>query len=298
MTGPVRLRSLGKEHVPAPLRGVLRRVLAYLQRVGRWAFVLRELRGSTFADQMTLLASAAVSPIISLQALGRWQDPQLLFDAQVRVGGVGTFSLRRRTDDLWHVLPHRERRVLGAIRERLQPGDLFVDAGANLGFFTVFAGRAVGPHGHVLAVEMMPETAGLLRRHVSLNGLDNVTVAEYALSDVDGQLLTAREPRGKHGQASIQRDELPGSVREVEVSSSTFDALLEDRPEIAVLKMDLEGAEEQAVRGAARTLARTRCVILEDLSLNDGAGDAATKLLMDAGFRLQRIDGRNWIASR
>lgn len=107
----------------------------YARRVGRWCLILGSIHGLGFRDKAALLGSAALSPLVSMLGLGKWQDPVLFWDAKVKVDGVGRFHVRRRTDDLWHVLPARERSVMRAVAEAVGPGDVFVDAGANIGFF-------------------------------------------------------------------------------------------------------------------------------------------------------------------
>ncbi len=263
----------------------------YSRRVGRWFLVLGSIHGQGFRDKAALLGSAALSPLVSLRGLGKWQDPILFWDAKVRVAGVGRFLVRRRTDDLWHVLPARERSVMRAVAETVGPGDVFVDAGANIGFFSVFASGLVGSSGRVLAIEMMPDTAGRLRKHVAMNGLMNVKVIEGALSDKAGQGVTARIPVGKHGQASITSS-VVGDGIEVSVLTTTLADVLAEVGEVALMKMDLEGAEVLALRGAGDSLGRVRAIVFEDWG-----GDALAGVLRANGFDVRRLDGNNSLAT-
>ena len=239
--------------------------LTYLRRLSRWIVILAAIRGVTWRDEAKLLVSALASPLLSLRRLQQWEDPWLLFDVEVLVRSIGTFELRRRSDDLWHVLPSRERSVLTEIQSRLRFGDTFVDAGANIGLFTVAASRLVGPAGRVISIEMMPETAARLRTHVRLNGLSNVAVEESALSDQTGRHVIARVPPGRWGQASIQRRQSDATFEVATVGTATLDDVLEDVKGIRLLKMDLEGAELEAMRGGSNALARTEAVIFEHL---------------------------------
>jgi hypothetical protein len=180
----------------------------YAQRLERWAVILRQLRGCTWRDQMKLLASAAAAPVLALRDLSSWQDPVLLFDACIRAPRIGRFHVRRHTDDLWHVLPSREQGIHDALERLLRPGDVFVDAGANVGFYTLLASRLVGPTGRVLAIEMMPATADILRQHVAINDCTNVELVEKALSDRAGDTIMAKVPAGKHGHRRRFRSRL------------------------------------------------------------------------------------------
>jgi FkbM family methyltransferase len=262
----------------------------YISRLIRWISIMREMRGATLRDQLILLASAFASPLISLYKLNQWQDPLLLRDATVRVRGIGVFFLRRCTDDLWHVLPTREQSVLKEIRQGLKPGDIFLDAGANIGIYTVLAGQLVGAAGRVIAVEMMPDTARILREHISKNHLSNVSVIEQALSNVAGQVVVASVPGGQHGQASIAKSVAVGGT-EVKVVTTTLSDILGNVERVALMKMDLEGAEQLAIEGEGDVLTRIQTVIFEDWG-----GSSLSKLFRSKGFAVARLDGNNCIA--
>ena len=267
----------------------------YLGRLSRWVAILATIRGAAWQDEVKLLVSALASPALSLRRLQQWEDPRLLFDVEVVVKSIGKFALRRCSDDLWHVLPSREKAVLAEIQSRLRPGDTFVDAGANLGLFTVVASRLVGSEGRVVAIEMMPETAARLRTHVRLNRLSNVAIRECALSDQSGRQVVARVPAGSWGQASIQRQEFGVPVRLATVATATLDDVLKDAKEIRLLKMDLEGSEFQAARGGSSALRRTEAVIFEDLA---GSPKPVEDLMGKLGLDVLPLDARNWLAQR
>lgn len=298
MTGLVQVRRSLKRYLPAPLRTLLRAPLTYAQRMQYWFFILRQIRGATARDQLKLIISALASFIISFRDLGEWKDPLLLFDTDVIVAGVGKFSVRRHTDDLWHVLPRRESAVLAAIKNHLRPGDVFVDAGANIGFYSIVAASAVGSSGKVVAIEMMNDTASILRRHVEINSTPNVEVVQCALSDRSGDTIVARVPIGKHGQASIRNTDDLTQLSEESVTTTTFDKLLAEVETVRLIKMDLEGVEDKAISGARNALLRTQGVIFEEWSKTHGSRGSAQDLLTSQGFNLERIDGRNWIAIR
>lgn len=288
------LRQL-KPLIPRPVWIGARRAMVYVRRLLAWRSVKDHIQGLSPTDQAILDRSARSSIIKSLKRLDDWMDPQLLEDAQVRVRDVGTFQLRAFSDDLYHVLPSREPAILEAVR-RLRPGELFVDAGANIGFYTIAASKTVSPGGRVIAIEMMPDTAAILKHHLAINDCANVEVVQRALSDRSGLTVSATVTAGRFGQASIARSSASEQKRhQVEVQTATLDELMsgESRP-IALLKLDLEGAELAALRGATRTLQCCRSVIFEAL---DG-GEELCWLLSSAGFRFQRLDPNNWLAWR
>ena len=288
-------RSRLKPYVPRRLWVGARRTASYMKRLLTWVAVLREVRGRSPADRAILNRSARQAVRNAMRDLDRWQDPILAADARVTVDGVGDFDLRALSDDLHHVLPSREPRIVESMRRALRPGTTFVDAGSNVGFYAILASRLVGPSGRVIAIEMMPDTAERLRLHCRLNHAANVEVVELALSDRKDGEVVATVTEGKFGQASIARPGKPGLVRKVSVRCGTLDDIMADVPgPIALLKMDLEGAELNACRGAHNVLQRTETIIYEQ-------ADAATDgddLLKGAGFQLAQLDGRNRVARK
>ena len=295
MKGARELIGRLRESLPRPARKLIGAILQYGRRVGRWAVILGQVRGASWRDELILLASATAAPFSAIRRLSRWQDPILLFDAVVEVGGVGTFHLRRHSDDLWHVLPWRERGIHAALRHCLGPGDLFVDAGANIGVYTVLASRLVGPAGRVLAIEMMPDTAAILRLHLETNGCSNVEIVENALSDRSGKTLTARVPAGKYGQASITVAPADAAgLEERRVRTITLDEACGQYGRIRLLKLDLEGAELQALAGGRSVLDRTDKVVYE---AHTAEGELA-ELFEQAGFRISHRLGKDRLVER
>lgn len=276
---------------PKPIRHLFGYLLDYLKRVLRWRSILRDIRGVSVRDQFVLFVSALASPLTSLGRIGQWQDPVLLWDAVVRVEGIGGFLLRRQTDDLWHVFPSRESAVLSTIQKHLKPGSVFIDAGANIGVYTVLASQLVGDRGRVIAVEMMPATANILRRHISMNRLGNVVVIDQALTDVAGKRVIARVPKGKYGQASIAAGNVLEGVEE-HVETITLAEILAGIETVALLKMDLEGAEELALIGAGGALNKIGGVIFEDWG-----NTRLSEIFIAKGFKVERLDGNNCLAT-
>lgn len=280
--------------LPGGVRRCVSRVRTYFRRMYYWVRVMREIKGIGPADRRTLLRSFLGGPLDSFRDIDNWRDPMAVRDAAVEVKGVGRYHVRAFCDDLYHVLPAREREILETIRERLRPGDTFVDAGANIGFYTVFASQLVGPQGRVVAVEMMPETAAMLRRNLALNEAENVTVIENALSDVAGQIVKASYTVGQFGQASIAAESAAEGKRVIEVPTATLADLLQDHAQVRVMKMDLEGEEIPALEGAGDLLNRIECVIFEDL---DGS-IRNCPIWAKYGFEIRSLDSRNLVAER
>lgn len=165
-------------------------------------------------------------------------------------------------------------------RQRLQPGDLFVDVGANVGTYTLWAADLGA---EVIAVEPGAWALDRLRRNLALNDF-KVQVVEAVATDHEG--VEQFDPSG---------DSTAHIGEGIEVAATTLDAVLGDRT-AAGMKVDVEGAERLVLEGAKRALSEQRiaCLQLEwnDLSESTLSENRArvTALLEDYGYRLYRPD--------
>lgn len=292
-------RSIVKAALPKWIRVVLRSCLHYVQRLGRWPIILWQVRGASLKDQWVLMKSAAYAPLVSLRHLMAWQDPVLLAHCTVQVEGYGRFQLRPHCDDLWHVLPWREQAISNLLKHTLKPGEVFIDAGANIGVYTMLAARLVGPSGKVISVEMMPDTADRLELHIRMNGLGNVRVIRNALSDNAGQTIIATVQEGKYGQATIAEDSARyGMGKQISVQTTTLDAIAGDLPRVRLMKVDLEGVELAALHGGASLLRCLYAIVYESWGWKRAATDPVGELLRQNGFELHQLDGNNRLAVR
>jgi FkbM family methyltransferase len=139
------------------------------------------------------------------------------------------------------------------MRRRLQAGETMIDVGANIGYFTVAAALAVGPEGRVVAFEPAAATRHLLEENVRLNGLANVTVRDEALAATQSEAALYLGPQQDTGLASLRP--LPGSSRAI-VRQAPFDDLWPAAHRVALVKIDVEGAELAVLRGMAGLLER------------------------------------------
>jgi FkbM family methyltransferase len=172
-----------------------------------------------------------------------------------------------------------------ALVELLGPGDVFYDVGANVGFFTLLAARLVGPRGAVLAFEPDPRNAEVLRSNVARNDLENVEVFEQAVADSAGRrTLVLAESTASHLADGGPEDET--TVVDV-VTLDDLEGAPGHRPPSAI-KLDVEGAEVAALRGAARLIARHRPTIICELH---GTERDVRRFFAAAGYRLRTLEG-------
>ena len=135
------------------------------------------------------------------------------------------------------------------MKDYLRPGDNFVDVGANIGIYTLYAASLVGPAGRIDSFEALPRTVERLRENIKLNGLNNVWVHPFAVSSGTGFVeFVVSSDTGSH----IRRSGEPVS-QSVSVPCVRLDDALPSY-RYAMGKMDIEGAELLALEGAQRLL--------------------------------------------
>ena len=176
------------------------------------------------------------------------------------------------------------------------PGDLVVDAGANIGYMTALAARRVGITGRVIAIEPHPAIHAELQANLDLfqesGGIGSVETLNVAVSDTTGHkdLHITSEFEVNRGSASLQ----PGgtaSLTRLPVCVETLDRVVRSGGSVGVLKMDVEGHEPSALRGAEGLLSRhqIRDVLFEE---HDPPPTASTEYLRQRGYAVFRLDRR------
>lgn len=138
------------------------------------------------------------------------------------------------------------------IQQILQPGDTFVDVGANVGMHTLAAGRALQGRGRIVAFEPFEGTRRLLNKSLWINGLSQLTeVRGNAVWDREGvKTLFLGATSGHHSLFELGNG--TASAPSVEVPTVTLDSALGPDCHVDLLKVDAEGAELEVLRGALR----------------------------------------------
>jgi len=227
-------------------------------RLYLWLKVMRTFRGLTLSSEFNLWISAfADSLLYAFSSVGF--NPRLMLKGLYfyRVKGVGIIAVRGGTDDFYYMIPGREGDVDIFVKSCLRVGSVFVDVGANVGYYTLIASKLVGSQGRIYSIEPVPSTATILKANVKLNNCLNVNVYEVAIWSSKGT-LTLRIPGTWYGLASVSR-----YGTDIVVNSITLDELLKNEASIDCIKIDVEGAELEALRGAKDILKRTKCLVIE-----------------------------------
>jgi FkbM family methyltransferase len=180
-------------------------------------------------------------------------------------------------------------------KETVKPGMTIVDIGANAGYYTLLSARLVGEGGRVYAFEPDPENYALLRKNVQVNGYRNVVCLQKAVSDRAGRLPLFLG--GESGGHSLYADD-NSSGRRIMVDVTSLDEFFqkEDWPNIDLIKIDIEGAELQALKGMSKLARRVKNLKLIMEFFPDTLRKAGVEpvalldRLRDMGFSTRDID--------
>jgi FkbM family methyltransferase len=199
-------------------------------------------------------------------------------------------------DGLWE--PH----VTAWMQSTLGRGQVFVDVGANVGYFTLLGAQLVGREGLVVAVEAHPQLAQTLQRNVVINGVYGYVTTHHKAAWSENTELEFHIREFFAGNSSVGTIDAPGldrlgdTERVVSVEAVALDDLLAHLPRVDVIKIDVEGAEVHVFNGLRRTLlANPQAVIMFEWaraqieSVGDTPADLAD-LMDELGFRLHLLE--------
>jgi FkbM family methyltransferase len=185
-----------------------------------------------------------------------------------------------------------ERRILEAC---LKAGDRFVDVGANIGAYTLWVAKIIGPMGQGIAIEPQPTVLARLRANIALNREFNVTVFACGAGPADASMKLSIGSTNEGGASMATRE---GGGDSVEVAiRPLLDMVMEagfDR--IDALKIDIEGFEDQALMPFFNSAPKSlwpKLLILER-SDKDWADDLMG-LLKASGYKNRHVSKRNYV---
>lgn len=200
-----------------------------------------------------MLSPLAYTLLRNRIARGRWKNPLRNYLAKkgytvdVQTDGI---IMRchfgdNRTEQLLAEGRHDERDNLKRVTKLLPKGGTFVDIGANCGLFTLYAAKAIGSKGTVLAIEPLPQLANRITTNVELNAVTNIHLVQGGVGPKKDTLTLYAVPY-QLGQSSMVRT--PGA-KAVKVPVQPLTTILKASAitSIDVLKIDIEGYEDQAL---------------------------------------------------
>jgi FkbM family methyltransferase len=216
------------------------------------------------------------------QHRGLFDYPALLAGtdvAEVRLTGEGV-SVRSAAHDIsmlidavdLHATPYAlldfgsyETAETDFLKSVFREGDVFIDVGANLGWYSLVLGRSC-PSAQIYAFEPIPSTVETLKKNIGLNRLVNVEAICMGMFDKEGEFdfLFAPDVSGATSLKMVGQSRGEGTVRNVACKVTTLDAFCSSRSITpALIKIDVEGAELMVAQGAERVLNSTPIILME-----------------------------------
>ena len=194
------------------------------------------LWGKLLRAPLKLMPNSAILPILSGPLRGlRWKV------------GAGFDA---------HWLGLYESEKVCTFQASLRAGDVVWDMGANVGYYSLLASKAIGPTGRVFAFEPLPDNLRFLALHLKENRANNVTIISKALGRTAGCVQFARGATRSQGRITDKGEfsvELIGGDEEIAAGRL---------PAPQVIKMDIEGGELEAIPGMELALANARAVFI------------------------------------
>jgi FkbM family methyltransferase len=155
-----------------------------------------------------------------------------------------------------------EPEVTAVIRRVLKEGDVFLDIGANIGYFTMLASSLVRASGKVIAFEPNPQNLQLIYSSLLESHVENVTVYPYAVSDKATILRFVTV--GSNGGVITDKSNAAGSPHHLLVPSVVLDEILKNELKIDLIKIDIEAHEPAAIRGLEGLIKKLRPRIITE----------------------------------
>ncbi len=201
------------------------------------------------------------APLRWLASLGRMSYYDVLSPFLVVSSRYGLFCTHVRNIDLLLQEVYEVEHILPSLMDK---DTVFVDVGAYMGLYTVYACRRAR---RVLAVEPNPMALAYLKANVALNNCHNTIVVPKAASDKRGvvKLRIPRPAREEHVPTTASIVWSFEEALEVDVEADTLDNIVDEAglDTIDIVKIDVEGAEGLVIKGAERTLRKSRTILIE-----------------------------------
>ena len=223
--------------------------------------------------------------------------------AYVMQGGVKAIP-RKGTQDFYMLFVAREQDMGSHLA--MKENETFVDVGANVGSYTLSAANEYKDKGvKIIAVEAHPDNYRALCRNIQINNFRNVKTINKVVTDHKGNVtLYERSHDGSHVDSELysiydkeflaQNNILHPRGNLLQLEGDTLDNMLLDQ-RVDVMKMDIEGAEVTALKGARNTLNKLRKIVVE---IHGDNNNAIEHILLEHGFNLQNTAEKRVIGSR
>jgi FkbM family methyltransferase len=193
-------------------------------------------------------------------------------------------------ENLGYLVGTAEPHLQKIIRDYVAADDTVYDIGANIGYVSLSFAKRVGPNGHVVAFEPVPQNIESLRQNIEINGINNIQLLEFAASDRRGEAVIRVDKN--LATASLVWHRNNSSATEFRIRTVSIDELVEagNFAYPKFVKIDVEGSEGLVLRGMCRTIAAAKPVLFVECS--DMGREITWTILRDLGYRCQSAISR------
>ena len=177
----------------------------------------------------------------------------------------------------------------------IKNGEILLDVGANIGYFTLLMAKLSGPSGKVFSFEPEDKNFKILEKNVKINNYQNVVLEKKGVSDRNGinKFFLSSKNTGMHSLQKIRDD-----VKEVKIDVIKLDdyfSALDLAEKISLIKIDVEGAEFQVLKGMKTILKNKNLKLLiefipEHLKKHGTNPGDVLKILEDNNFKIYQIN--------
>lgn len=191
-----------------------------------------------------------------------------------------------------------EPEITRLVQAKLQPGEVAIDIGANVGYYSLVMSRLVGPGGKVYAAEPSPSIRTRLERHLALNGVRNVVVLPFGVSNRSEERYLKLSGEDNCGDTHFVDD--PGEANlegRLPLRRLTDLVPAEDLQRTALIKIDVEGMEVEVLEDLLENIPLMRrkltiCAEVRRFGPSAERVDGLVARFREAGFELLRLDNR------
>ncbi|HKQ88977.1 MAG TPA: FkbM family methyltransferase, partial [Candidatus Acidoferrales bacterium] len=177
-----------------------------------------------------------------------------------------------------------------ALSSHLHAGSVFYDVGAHIGIVSMFGARLVGENGRVFAFEADGDNAGRIQENLRRNKLDQVTVVPEAVWSSTGRLRFGRaSAHSSRNQGAVATDSAAAGENTVEVNAISLDEFAKEHPSPTLIKIDVEGAEADVLRGGVQVFAQQKPVLICEVHHARAAQDV-TQWLRERDYAFEWLE--------
>lgn len=245
--------------------------------------------GVTFKDKFVIFIYMLLS-LLFIPFDKKKKRLNMLFSDVITENKDGIFFCRKHTPQIWGIDTFKEqksRKYFDLIKK-----GTFVDAGANIGRYSVRVASNLKGKGRVVAIEPEPEVFKTLVKNIKLNRLDNTTPINTACFSKDTSLkFYITKTLGQHS--------LYGKGKNIKIKARKLDSILKELNinDANLIKIDVEGAEYEVIKGAEKTISKQKPMIIFE-SFDEKRTEKIKDFLRKRGYKIKQISNRNYFAEQ